>query len=514
MRNHSPRATVPHPSPTGKSVNLDAAGIGQLALRLGLVTEAQVRECLDELGDEKGPAEGLIRLLERKRYLTSFQGGKLLKGDPDGYFLGGYRLLYRIAAGTFGRVYRGDDPRTGQVVAVKVLRNKWMTDKQKVELFLREGKLGKSIRHPNIVSVLEVGQEPRTGQYFIVMEFVEGGNLRDILQIRKTLGPDDALRVLEGCARGLAAAHARGLTHRDIKPTNILISAAGPPKLVDFGLAEISTNEAAGDDVAVDRTVDYAGLERVTGARPGDVRSDIYFLGAVLYECLTGVPLLTPTKDHKARMLPRRYREVEATLAGNGPARGVPPAVMAVLEKMVALDPDARYQTPAQLADALRDCRAALRGPAAGDPRRPAGPPTVFAVETSEKLRAAFRTGFRARGFDRVLLSGDPAQAARQFQEQPYHALVVNAGSVGRDAVAAYNRVLKESDTAGLDVAAVLLLAAEQAEWADDAIPHPRGAVLVFPVGMKKLVQTIRGLVPALTPDRSGGRDGADADPT
>jgi serine/threonine protein kinase len=499
-------------------VNLDAAGIGQLALRLGLVTEAQVRDCLDELGDEKGPAEGLVRMLERKRYLTSYQGGKLLKGDSDGYFLGDYRLLYRIASGTFGRVYRGDDPKTGRVVAVKVLRNKWMTDRQKVELFLREGKLGMSIRHPNIVSVLDVGQESKTGQYFLVMEFVEGGNLRDILQIRKTLGPDDALRVLEGCARGLAAAHARGLSHRDIKPTNILISAAGPAKLVDFGLAEVTTDAAAqsrdgGEDVAVDRTVDYAGLERVTGAKPGDVRSDIYFLGAVLYECLTGVPLLTPTKNHKARMLPSRYREVEQTLLANGPGLGVPPPVMAVLGKMVALDPEDRYQTPAQLADALRACGALLRGEVgAADPRRPTGPQTVFAVETSDKLRAAFREGFKARGFDRVLLSGDPAHAARQFQEQPYHALVVNAGSVGKDAVAAFNRVLKESDAAGLDVAVVLLLAAEQAHWVDDAVPHPRGAVLVFPVGMKKLVQTIRDLVPGLgkrpAGKPSGGADG------
>src|SRR4029434_7979163 len=98
----------------------------------------------------------MIRALERKRYISSFQGNKLRKGDSDGYFLGGYRLLYKIASGSFGRVYRGDDPRTGQVVAVKVLRNKWTMDKQKIDLFLREGQLGMSMRHPNIVSGLAV----------------------------------------------------------------------------------------------------------------------------------------------------------------------------------------------------------------------------------------------------------------------------------------------------------------------------------------------------------------------
>src|SRR4051812_39127340 len=155
------------------SVNLDASGIGQLAIRLGLVSEDQVRECLTELDDKTGPAEEMIRLLERKRYLSSFQGNKLRKGDLDGYFLGGFRLLYKIASGSFGRVYRGDDPRSGQVVAVKILRNKWSQDKQKVDLFLREGKLGMTIRHGNIVNVLAVSQDPKTLQYFIVMEFVE-----------------------------------------------------------------------------------------------------------------------------------------------------------------------------------------------------------------------------------------------------------------------------------------------------------------------------------------------------
>ena len=170
------------------------------------------------------------------------QGNKLRKGDTDGYFLGGYRLLYKIASGSFGRVYRGDDPRTGQVVAIKVLRNKWTMDKQKVDLFMREGKLGMTIRHPNIVSVLAVNQDSKTGQYFIVMEFVEGGNLRDLLQIRKKLGLRRGAAVHGGVRRRAWRTRTpRGLTHRDIKPTNILIAAAnGQAKLVDFGLAEIS----------------------------------------------------------------------------------------------------------------------------------------------------------------------------------------------------------------------------------------------------------------------------------
>lgn len=485
------------------SVNLDASGIGQLALRLGLVTADQVRDGLDELGAKTAPATDLVRLLERRRQLTPWQGGKLLKGDLDGYFLGGYRLLYKIASGSFGRVYRGDDPRTGQVVAVKVLRNKWTMDKQKVDLFRREGQLGMSIRHPNIVSVLAVNQDGKTGQWFIVMEFVEGGNLRDLLQARKKLGADESLRIMEECAQGLAYSHARGLTHRDIKPTNILIAVAtGQAKLVDFGLAEISENASVhlqrqderDDDVAVDRTVDYAGLEKATGQKPGDVRSDIYFLGAVLYECLTGQPIMAVTKDRQTRMQARRYTEVEETLRANGPGLGVAPPVMRLLAKMVAFEPTQRFQTPTQLVEAIQAARADLTGAPAA--RGPAGPRTLFVVEQNQKLQDAFRDKFKAEGY-RVVMTIDPGQAVRRYQQQAYHALIIDARTVGREGVAAFNDVLRAADGSGMEVAAVLILGEDQARWKSEAREHAHGAVLTDPgVTMRQLLRTLDGLAP------------------
>ncbi|QJW95025.1 serine/threonine protein kinase [Frigoriglobus tundricola] len=492
------------------SVNLDASGIGQLALRLGLVAPDQVRDALDELGDRAAPAADLIRLLERKRQLTPWQGNKLLKGDTDGYFLGGYRLLYKIASGSFGRVYRSDDPRTGQVVAVKVLRNKWTMDKQKVDLFQREGKLGLTIRHANIVSVLAVNQDSKTGQYFIVMEFVEGGNLRDLLQARKKLGAEEALRIMEECAQGLAYSHARGLTHRDIKPTNILIAVnTGQAKLVDFGLAEISENSSVhlqrqddrDEDVAVDRTVDYAGLEKATGQKPGDVRSDIYFLGCVLYECLTGQPLMPVTKDRQARMQARRYMDVEDTLHKTGPARGVPPALMRLMGKMVAFEPTERFQTPAQLVEAMQAARAEVASGAA-ESRVPTGPKTLFVVEQNQKLQDAFREKFKASGY-RVLLSIDPGQAVKRYQQQAFHAAIIDARTVGRDGVEAYNNVLRAADAAGLRVGVILLLSPEQAGWRVQARAHEHGAVLIDPgITMKQLLHTLHDLAPA---DGRGG---------
>jgi serine/threonine protein kinase len=494
------------------SLPLDASGIGQLAIKLNLASEAQVRELLYELDDPNAPADDLLRLMERKGVLTPWQGGKVRKGDLDGYFLGGYRLLYKIASGSFGRVYRGDDPRSGQVVAVKVLRHKWTMDKQKVELFLREGKLGMTLRHPNVVSMLNVGQDSKTGQFFLVMEFVEGGNLRDIITIRKKIGIDEALRIMEECSSGLAGAYAKGLTHRDIKPTNILIASQGVAKLVDFGLAEISAASGSvslqrqaekDDDVAVDRTVDYAGLEKATGMKPGDVRSDIYFLGTVLYEMVTGEPLMPVTKDKNARMAARRYQEVEDSLARGGPAHGLPGELQGLIAKMVAYEPTRRFQTPAELVAAVQECRAKLGGTAVlrVRSRTAEGPHTLFAVEQNAKLQDAFREKFKAHGY-RVLMSIDPAQALKRFQQQPYHALIVDAGTVGEDGVEAYSRVLREADTVGVDVGAILILNEEQANLAHRAKQHKRGVVMVRPVTMKQLIEKVYELAPppAATP--------------
>lgn len=491
------------------SISLDASGIGQLGIRLGLVTNEQVRECLVELDDKTRPAEDMVRLMERKRYLSGWQGAKLLKGDLDGYFLGGYRLLYKIASGSFGRVYRGDDPRTGQVVAIKVLRNKWMMDQQKVDLFTREGKLGLTMRHANLVSILAVGQEKQTGQYFLAMEFVEGGTLRDILKIRKTLSVDEALRILEECAAGLSYAYGKGLTHRDIKPTNILISSEGQAKLVDFGLAEISKEEGAGggkaskdddgDDVAVDRTVDYAGLEKATGQKAGDVRSDIYFLGVVLFECITGQPLMPPTKDRQVRMRPRRYQDAEDTLYRLAAGLGIPPVVVKLLGKMVAFNAAERYQTPAALIEAIKSARlditAGGEGGAAVKTRTPSGPRTLFIVEQNAKLQDAFREKFKAGGY-RVLISLDPQQALKRYQANPYHALIVDCGTVGQDGVDSFLKVLKEAETMRLDLGAVLILNEDQVAWSYQVSERPNAVALIRPVTMKQLVLKLHELAP------------------
>lgn len=468
----------------------DPNGLAQLAMRLSLVTEEQWRECQAELDPSNPTAEALVRIMERKAYLTPWQGAKLLKGDTDGYFLGGYRLLYRISAGTFGRVYRADNPFSGEIVAIKVLRRKWSNDVHKIELFEREGKVGLTLKHPNIVRIIAVSKDAQTGQHFIVMEFVEGGNLRDIMTIRKKLEPLEALRIMEDAANGLVAAYAKGLTHRDIKLTNILLSTTGEAKLVDFGLAEITGPSAtpSDDELNVDRTVDYAGLEKATGVKTGDVRSDIYFLGCTLYEMLTGKPLLTVTKDAKARMQKHRFG---VSLRPDDP--DLPGPVHPLLTRMVALNPAERFQTPAQLVEAIRQARAELSGEPRID-RLPAGPVTIFVVENHPKLQDAFRDKLKSMGY-RVLISIDVNRACERYIQQPFQGFIVDVGTTGDDGLHAMNKVLGEAGLKSVPCVGILIFNEDQGALLKQA-SEIRATSLMRPLNMKQITNVLREKLP------------------
>jgi serine/threonine protein kinase len=470
---------------------VDAASVAQLAQRVGLVTEEQLRDVWEEIGKTADPHK-LLRSLERRGLLTPLLSNKLLKGDPDGYFLGGYRMLYKVASGSFGRVFRADDLRTGRVVAIKVLRRRWSEDQQRIDLFHREGKVGMSLQHPNIVEILAVNQDPTTGQYYIVMEFVEGGNLREILASQKKVEPAKALKLIEDAVNGLAHAYKRGITHRDVKLTNILISSAGEAKLVDFGLAQIYANVGREED-RVERTVDYAGLEKATGVKSGDVRSDIYFLGCVLYEMLTGRSPLEMMRDRHARMNPRRFSDV--TPMRHDEVKG-PPSLFALVETMMSLTPERRYQTPSQLLDAIKAVRREVEA-SAGNGKASSGPQSVFVVEADERLQEKLRNKFKELGF-RVLIAIDPTRALDRYRQQPYQGLLIDAETTGEDGLLIFERIMMEAERHGAPLAGVLILGEEQADWVHRVHRRKTAVVMVRPgVTLGKVHRTMQQLLAA-----------------
>jgi serine/threonine protein kinase len=466
--------------------------LAEQAVRLGLLTDGQVREAFRAVDKSAGP-EAFLRYCERHQYLTPWQSQKLLKGDSEGYFLGGYRLLYRIASGSFGRVFRAEDPRTKTVVAIKVLRKRWSEQKHTIELFEREGKVGLALRHPNIVSILDVSLDPKSRQYYIVMEFVEGGNLRDFLAIRQRLEPAEALRLMEDAVSALAYAYSMGITHRDIKPTNVLISSTGAAKLVDFGLADICASASElEDDTSIYRTVDYAGLEKATDVKRGDVRSDIYFLGCILYEMLTGRSALILTPDHRARMEKERFLNAPTLRADEVPNA---PGVIRLVERMMALNPQQRFQTPSQLLEAIRGLRQGGDGTMMpGGDAQPVER-SIFVVEKNRRLQEAFRDNFKKMGY-RVYLAAECSVAMERFRNQPFDALVLDAGTAGVDGLRAFEDISNHAARKGQKLAGILILSQDQSSWTKLVPYNPRVAVMVRPLTLGQLIVKLRELVP------------------
>jgi serine/threonine protein kinase len=474
--------------------DIDANTLGTDLIRIGLITETQLQTALEHFGGRPADGEKLLLFLERKGFITPWQTSKIVKGDREGFILGGYRLLYKIQSGSFGRVFRGQEVNTGRVVAVKVLRRRWSDDQQRIELFQREARVGMSLQHPNIVEILAMNRDKAAAQYYIVMEFVEGGNLREILAIHKKFEPLKAVKIIEDAGNGLAFAHSKGVTHRDMKLTNILISSGGTAKLVDFGLAKIFSAMAGSDEEKVERTVDYAGLERKTGVTAGDIRSDIYFLGCVLYEILAGRPPLDMTRDKHARMNPQRFDNVAPL--GRDEVQG-PPSLFRLVETMMDINPARRYQTPAQLLESVRAVRRELEGLASG--KGPSGPRGVFVVESDARLQDHVRDKLKDLGY-RVFLASDPAFAFDRFRQQPYDGLVVDARTTGEDGLLFFDRIAAEADRQGIALGGVLILSREQADWSSRVKQRPRTMVLTDPPGhfvsMKQLLQAVQTLVP------------------
>lgn len=465
-----------------------------LAQKLGLVTSDQVREALELLGTASPSVEATSQQLQRSSAITAWQAGKLVKGETTGYIMGGYKLLYKISSGSFGRVYRAEEPGGGRIVAVKILRRRHSEDKQRIDLFNREGKVGLMLKHPGIVEVLAVNQDKDTGQYYLVMEFVEGGNLREVMKIRKRFSPQEAMKILQDCVEGLTFAYGKGYTHRDIKLTNILISGAGQAKLVDFGLAQYFQADGRDEaDERVERTVDYAGLEKATDVKQGDVRSDIFFLGCVMYEILTGMKPLELARGQRARMQKSRFDALKPLSQGDLPGF---PMVVDLVNTMTALLPENRFQTPAQLLEAVKRVRrqidpALQKVAAAGTGAKVQQ--TLFIVERDEKLQEVLRAKFRELGY-RVLMAIDPDRAVERFRQTPFEAAIIDAGTVGESSLQQTRSLLLDAARTHKRLGIAVILSEEQAPFASAFEKDPYVKTLVRPVTLKQLTAAVQSL--------------------
>ncbi len=478
----------------------EVSELSRVLLRLQLVSQLEVEEALADLHYSQQTPENLILLLKQRNLLTSYQAGQLLKDDQTGLRLGDYILLYHNGSGSFSRVFRARSLLDGSMVGLKVLRRRWAEDPKLVAQFMREAQQGKLLRHENIVPIYEVGQDE--DQLYLTMEFVEGGNLRDFINIRKKLSPLEACRIGFEIALGLNYALTKGLTHRDMKMTNVLITSKGTVKLVDFGLAvasNLSPYEEAQNETA-QRALEYATLEKGTGAPRNDPRTDLYFVGAIMYELLTGVPPFGRTRDRNERGQFSRYSQVRpiATLEPE-----LPKSVVRVVERLMQVMPAMRYQTPGEVILDLQSVLLELDESARD--REPVAPAAtapqknyegvVMCVEDRTKRQDLLRDYFTKKNY-RVLFFSDFLRAVQRLPQVNPDCLIIMGDTVRDRIPTVFNEIQRTVTGYGIQSPLILLvLAGWQSDWQGKLGESVTNKVLSQPVTLRDLHEHVKSAV-------------------
>lgn len=333
-------------------ITMEQFGKGVVAA--GLATVEELRGVYAALPADKRPRdpEQFAKVLREKGTISDYQSQVLLQGKGGSLTFSNYLLVSQLGVGASGHVFRAKHKLSGREVAIKVLATTVAQNEKSVKRFHREVQATAKLAHPNIVRAVDAGEF--NGQHYMVMEFVAGEDLSNLVKAKGPLPPNDAVRCLLDAARGLEYAHSQGIIHRDIKPGNMLRDKAGMVRLLDMGLVRFEDpGEATGDGLTgtqqVMGTVDYMAPEQVLDTRNADARCDIYSLGCTLYFCLTGRKVYDG-KGVVDRIMQHRTGEIPSIAKQ---IKGASPDLDVLFRKMVAKLPDDRYQKMTEVCAAL-----------------------------------------------------------------------------------------------------------------------------------------------------------------
>lgn len=346
------RAPVPGPSSPADPISTDRLNNGSVN-----ETDSGHGPSSNHSDGEESPprwdpeAKQLADWMVEQRLINRWQADHLLGGKYKGFMLGKYRLLGHLGTGGMSSVYLAEHPVMERLVAIKVLPRKNVKNPNYLDRFRREARAVASMDHPNIVRAYDIDNDGDT--HFLVMEYVEGRDLQRIVDHDGPAPIDFAADCIGQVAVGLDYAHRQGLIHRDVKPANCLVDPQGIVKILDLGLAKFSTEDRPAlssiyNDSVVG-TADYLAPEQAVNSQTVDTRADIYSLGCTLYFLLTGHPPF-PTGTLTERLL-KHQREVPQSIYKSRPE--APPALVDICQRMMTKDKDYRYQTAADVANAL-----------------------------------------------------------------------------------------------------------------------------------------------------------------
>jgi serine/threonine protein kinase len=358
---------------------------------IGLLSADDLRPFVERLGSERDAkaAERLAKELIREKKLTAFQAQAALQGKAKNLVLGNYLILEKLGQGGMGMVLKARHKRMDRVVALKILSAKALQSPDAVKRFEREVQAAAKLHHTNIVTAFDADEAH--GTHFLVMEFVEGKNLSNLVKEKGPLGVQQAIECILQAARGLEYAHGKGIVHRDIKPANLLLGADGVVKILDMGLARLERSVASGDSELTGTgqimgTVDYMAPEQAVNTKDADERADIYSLGITLWFLLTG-RIAYAGDTLMAKLIAHREQPIPSLLpilAGGSqrPVSASAARLDSVFQKMVAKRTENRYPSmPHLIADLVR-CQDTQ-----------AGPPTISLGPGEDSKFSAFLRG-------------------------------------------------------------------------------------------------------------------------
>lgn len=351
-----------------------------------LLSDEQFAEARS-LGEEHENAEALARALSRREMLTRWQAGQLLAGRTT-FLLGKYKLMRLLGRGGMGSVFLARHITMNRPVALKIVSRKVGKDPASLQRFLSEARAIAALDHPNIVQAYSVDKEG--DRYYIVMEFIEGLDLGEMVENDGPLEFSRLVNYMRQACDGLAHAHSRNMIHCDIKPSNLMVNRQGVLKVLDMGMARLGGN---GDDLTESQeerilgTVDYLSPEQAMESRNLDHRSDIYSLGCTLYFLLTGRPPFP--EGTLAQRLVKHQTEEPRPIAELRP--DAPSDLIDICHRMMAKAPEDRFQSIEEIGALLAEWQppepepqveqpaavpraTATRGPAAEEFDEPAGP--------------------------------------------------------------------------------------------------------------------------------------------
>ncbi|HVQ27804.1 MAG TPA: serine/threonine-protein kinase, partial [Planctomycetota bacterium] len=309
--------------------------------------------------------------------------------------IGKYQVVAKIGEGAMGEVYKARDPLLNRNVAIKTISGSLAADPQFKERFKREAQSAASLNHPNIVTVYEYGDD--AGVTYIAMEFLEGVDLREAIRAKALGHLGRKLEVMEQISEGVASAHARGIVHRDLKPGNVHIQPSGHIKILDFGLAKLGASELTRSGTVMG-TPHYMSPEQLRGLK-ADARADVFSLGAIFYEILSGQRAFENQPMHE--VLARLRDREPVPLRKRAPA--TPALLVDIVERAMAREPGNRFKDAGELSRALVHAREELAGETLAAPLSP--------EDASERtlLQAAGATIIEPRPKSRTSVIGSSA---------------------------------------------------------------------------------------------------------